>query len=314
MLTFFLCLLVVFPAFPQTERLADVRIRILSTMLTGSAGIGEWGFAAVVEAGGRSVLFDTGARPETVWKNASELNIDLSPITDVILSHNHGDHTGGLVTLRGEMAKRNPKALSKAHAGEGILWPRPGPGGEERNHLRKMRAGYEALGGSIAMYGKPAEIFPGMWLTGPVERRHQERNWSGDGLLIRADGSKAEDTLPEDMSLVLDTARGLVIVTGCGHAGIINILEQARRIRNAPIFAVIGGLHLFNATDKHLEWTAGKLKEFEVKNLLGTHCTGIEAVYRLRQLTGLTRRSCAAGAVGGGFTLKDGLLPGAIAR
>jgi 7,8-dihydropterin-6-yl-methyl-4-(beta-D-ribofuranosyl)aminobenzene 5'-phosphate synthase len=71
---------------------------------------------------------------------------------------------------------------------------------------------------------------------------------------------------------------------------------------------------LFNATDKHLEWTAGKLKEFEVKNLLGTHCTGIEAVYRLRQLTGLTRRSCAAGAVGGGFTLKDGLLPGAIAR
>ncbi len=303
------------PAFSQTsQRLTNVRVRILSTMLTGTTGIGEWGFAAVVEADGRSILFDTGARPETVWKNAAELKIDLSLITDVILSHNHSDHTGGLLTLRREMAKRNPKALSKAHAGEGIFWPRPGPGGVERNELRKVRAAYEALGGGFEIYTEPRELSPGIWLTGPVERRYPEKNWSGAGILIRPDGAKEEDKLPEDMSLVLDTRQGLVLVSGCGHAGIINTLDKARRISKAPILAVIGGFHLFNASDQHLAWTAGKLKEFGVRIFLGAHCTGIEAVYHIRQHTGLSRRNCAAGAVGGEFTLENGLMPGAIAR
>src|SRR5689334_9012911 len=100
------------------QRLNDVRVTVLSTMLTDSQGIGEWGFAALVETGGRRILFDTGARPDTVWKNVQELKLDLSTITDVILSHNHGDHTGGLLTLRRELAKKNPKALTKAHVAE----------------------------------------------------------------------------------------------------------------------------------------------------------------------------------------------------
>jgi glyoxylase-like metal-dependent hydrolase (beta-lactamase superfamily II) len=89
-------------------------------MLTDFHGVGEWGFAALVEIDGRRLLFDTGARPQTVLDNARELGIDLSGVTDVVLSHHHWDHTGGLLALREALSKKNPAALSRAHVGEGI--------------------------------------------------------------------------------------------------------------------------------------------------------------------------------------------------
>ncbi len=294
-------------------RIRSARVLILSTMLA-SAGVGEWGFAALVEADGRRILFDTGARPETVLANARELGVDLAGVTDVILSHNHGDHTGGLLTLRREHAKTNREALSRAHVGRGIFLSRARDG-RERNPMIAARAAYEQTGGTFVEYSQATRLFPGCWLTGPVPRAHPERNWSGTGLLRMPGGATAEDNLPEDQSLVLDTERGLVVVSGCGHAGIINTLEYARRqIRQAPVWAALGGFHLFEASESHLEWTARKLREMGVANFLGAHCTGIEAVYRLRQLTGLDRRTCAVGSVGGGFRLESGLDPGSIAR
>src|SRR5262249_2310733 len=129
------------------------------------------------------------------------------------------------------------------------------------------------------------------------------------------DGALSEDNLPEDQSLVIDTPKGLVVISGCGHAGVINTLEYARaKIREAPIHAAIGGFHLYQASDDHLAWTAQKLKQFGLQQLLGAHCTGIEAVYRLRELTGLTRKTAAVGALGGGFNLDTGIIPGSISR
>src|SRR5712692_11537839 len=89
----------------------SLKITILSTMLADE-GIGEWGFAALVEADGHKILYDTGARPNTVLENARELNVDLNDVQDVILSHHHGDHTTGLLTLRRELSRANPAALS----------------------------------------------------------------------------------------------------------------------------------------------------------------------------------------------------------
>lgn len=178
-----------------------------------------------------------------------------------------------------------------------------------------MKEEYEKLGGKFVVYGAGKELFPGAWFTGPVTRTYPEKNWSTRVPLRRADGQQAEDNLPEDSSLVLDTEKGLVVVSGCGHAGIINTLEQARKqVRQAPIYAAIGGFHLFAATDQNLEWTAGKLKEMQIAHFLGAHCTGIEPVYRIRQIAGLTRRTCAVGAVGGSFSLADGMKPGAVAQ
>ncbi|MCX6596133.1 MAG: MBL fold metallo-hydrolase, partial [Acidobacteria bacterium] len=106
-----------------------------------------------------------------------------------------------------------------------------------------------------------------------------------------------------------------VVVSGCGHSGIINTLEHIRKsIRTAPIHAAIGGFHLFPASDATLDWTGGKLKEFGLANLLGAHCTGIEAVYHLRQQLGLKRANCVVGSVGASFTLGSGISPGQVAR
>src|SRR5262245_38189059 len=82
------------------EQVKSLKVTVLSTMLADRVGVGEWGFAALLEADGRCLLIDTGARPETVLHNAAELDIDLSPVTDVVITHNHDDHTGGLLVLR----------------------------------------------------------------------------------------------------------------------------------------------------------------------------------------------------------------------
>ncbi|MGD0299864.1 MAG: MBL fold metallo-hydrolase [Bryobacteraceae bacterium] len=292
----------------------SLRVEVLSTMLTSDNGIGEWGFSAVVEADGHRILFDTGARPTTVLENAKELGVDLATITEVVLSHNHSDHTGGLMTLRRAMLQKNSAALAEAYTGKGIFAARRSGQGKPLEFMANTRRDYEASGGHFIEYDHPVEIWNGVWLTGPVPRKYAERNWSGKTEIQTPEGWK-EDTIPEDMSLVINTGQGLVVVSGCGHAGIVNTLEYARSVvRNAPIHAAIGGFHLYQLDDEKLQWTAAKLREFGLGTFLGAHCTGIEAVYRMRELTGLDRKRCAVGAVGAVYDLNKGLDPGSIAR
>jgi 7,8-dihydropterin-6-yl-methyl-4-(beta-D-ribofuranosyl)aminobenzene 5'-phosphate synthase len=290
-------------------------------MLVGNAnaGIGEWGFAAVLEVDGRRLLIDTGARAETVLKNASELKVDLASITDLAITHNHADHTGGLLTLRRALARQNPQALSRVHVPKGIFYPRPMAEGRDGNGLLPLKAEYEATGGVFIEHAGPTVLMPGVTMLGPVPRVHPERNWGsprgGPAGRVQTTEGLVEDTVPEDTSIVIDTAEGLVLISGCGHAGIINSMEFARQaVRSAPVVAVIGGFHLFAASDETLAWTAGKLKEFGVRYLLGAHCTGIDAVYQLRQRAGLTRATAVVGAVGASYTHGTGIDATALAR
>jgi len=298
----------------STAQIRALKITVLSTMLVGDAsGLGEWGFSALVEADGHRILLDTGSHPETVLKNALDLHIDLSDVKEVILTHYHWDHVRGLMTLRREMMKKNPAALSVAYVAQGIFYSRPSPKGEQ-NDMIVIRKDYEASGGKIIEYSKGVEIFPGAWLTGPVPRKYPERNWSNSGKVQTPNGL-VEDNIPDDQSLVLNTPQGLVVLTGCGHAGIVNILTYAaEQFPNEPVYAVLGGLHLFPASDEQLNWTGDKLKEFRVANIMGAHCTGIEAVYRLRDRVGLTRKTAVVGTVGSTFTLTEGIRTGALAR
>src|SRR6202790_5225310 len=95
------------------HQIQRVKITILSTMLVGdTTGIGEWGFAALVDVDGHRMLVDTGAHSDTVIRNAHDLHVDLSDVQEVILTHHHWDHVSGLLTLRRELMKDNPKALS----------------------------------------------------------------------------------------------------------------------------------------------------------------------------------------------------------
>jgi 7,8-dihydropterin-6-yl-methyl-4-(beta-D-ribofuranosyl)aminobenzene 5'-phosphate synthase len=298
----------------SAAQIRALKITVLSTMLVGETlGLGEWGFSALVEADGQRILVDTGSHPETVLQNARDLNIDLSDIKEVILTHNHWDHVGGLMTLRREMMKKNPAALSVAHVSRGIFYSRPSAKGEQ-NEMIAIRKDFEASGGKCIEHFEGFQIFPGAWLTGPVPRKYPERNWSPGGKVETPNGL-IEDNIPEDQSLVLNTSKGLVVVTGCGHAGIVNILTYAEQeFPKQSVYGVIGGLHLFTASDEQLNWTGDKLKDFKVANLLGAHCTGIEAVYRLRERAGLTRKSAIVGSVGSTFTLGEGIHAGVLAH
>lgn len=310
-----LALLVATPLWGAEPKAQDVKITVLSTMLADS-GIGEWGFAALVEVDGFRLLFDTGAHEDTVLRNAEELKVDLSGVTDVLLSHNHPDHTGGLLRLRETLRAKNPSALSRAHVAPGIFLPRRSQarGDAELNRMLATRPAYEATSGRIVEHAKPERLAPGVWLTGAVARRHPEKNYP-QGLSVLTPEGAVPDTIPEDLSLVIDGKDGLVVITGCGHAGIGNILSQAREmVGGAPVKAVLGGLHLFDADETTLSWTAGQMRQAGVQHLMGAHCTGIEALYRLRALLGLERRTAVVGAVGASHSSAGGLDPGTIAR
>ena len=307
-------------AAPATPPIKSVRVTILSTMLVGGAGngeIGEWGFSALVEADGRRILFDTGFRPQTVLHNAAVLGIDLSDVTDVVLSHNHGDHTGGLLTLRREFARKNPTALSRVHVGRGIFWSRgTDKKSEPHNPMPARKPAYEATGGTFIEHDGPAEIAPGIWLTGPIARPHPEHNFGvAPGTRGEAPDGARDDTIPEDSALVLDTTRGLVVITGCGHAGVVNTLTAARQlVRPAAGHALIGGIHLLTSDEKALAWTAGKFREFGVAHLFAAHCTGLEATYRLLTLAVLARDPAVVAAVGATFDLDHGIDALILAR
>ena len=311
----------VFPAIAaedQQHRVENLKITILSTMMT-QVGVGEWGFSALVEADGHRILFDAGLRPDTVLMNARSMKIDLSTVEEMVLSHNHGDHTGGLVNLRQELAAENERAVFITHVAPAIFWERPGSSPEWAMAPRKEA--YEAAGGRFVVHEQAEEIYPGIWLTGPVPRRHPEKNYgfwvqgqhrAGQ---VRSPGGLVADNVPESMSLVINTAKGLVVISGCGHAGLINTLEYATDITGTEsIHAAIDGFHLLRASDADLDWTANKLVDLELGNLVGAHCTGLEPVYRLRGLVNLDRSTAVVGATGASFTLEDGIEPLSLAR
>jgi 7,8-dihydropterin-6-yl-methyl-4-(beta-D-ribofuranosyl)aminobenzene 5'-phosphate synthase len=298
-------------ALSQTNQIGSLKVTILSTMLADK-GIGEWGFCALVEFDGKKILFDTGARPETVFNNATELKIDLSDVKEVFISHGHGDHTGGLLTLRNKLLTKNPSALSVVHVGEGAFYARDV---DFAASLKNLRLEYENTGGKFIIYSQPKQLYPGVWITGPVPRKNDERNWNVGGKVTTPKGEVIEDNVPEDQSLVFNTKDGLIILSGCGHSGVINTIEYARQVVSpVPVGTLIGGFHLFNLSDEKMDWTIGKLKSYGLKDLIGAHCTGINAVFRIQRELSLDRSHAVVGAVGGGFELGKGINPGSIAK
>ena len=293
----------------------DVSVTILSSNLADGATVGEWGFSALVEVDGRCVLFDAGRHPDTVLRNARALGIDLSCVSDVVLSHFHFDHTTGLVPLLRALRSQNPEAIRRVHVAKGFFLPRrvERTGDTERNQMIALRDTLEAAGVEVIEHDGPTEILPAVWVTGPVERHHPEKNY-GTSLRVRINGEWVEDFVPESQGLTIVTPQGHIVLLGCGHSGVVNALEQIQgAIANLPIHALMGGLHLFAADDKTLGWTADRLREIGVEHLMAGHCTGIEPLFRLRVGLNLSRRTAVVGAVGSRFIYGEGIRPGAIA-
>ena len=136
-----------------------------------------------------------------------------------------------------------------------------------------LRETLEAAGVEFVEHTGPAEIAPSIWVTGPVARRHPEKNYGG-GTEVLMGGEWVEDNVPDSQSLTVLTPSGHIVLMGCGHSGTVNALERIRTtIVDAPIHALMGGLHLFAASDETLGWTADKLREIGVQHLMAGHCT-----------------------------------------
>ncbi|MFL2612805.1 MAG: MBL fold metallo-hydrolase [Flavobacteriaceae bacterium] len=288
----------------QNKPVKDFKITILSTMLSDFY-TGEWGFSALIELDGKKILFDTGSREQTVIKNAEELGINLNNIDNVFLSHNHKDHTGGLFNLR----KNYPTSFSNIHVAEGIFYSRP-QNKDGEHYILKNKSKIEALGSSFITYINPTEIFPGVWTTGQIERKFNEKNWSMLAKIIDSEGKLVEDTIPEDQSLFFDTEKGIVLVSGCGHAGLANTLNHIKGVfPDRPIYKILGGFHLLNLGDDELRWTANKMKEVGVKYFVGAHCTGLNSTYTIRELMNLSSNQALVGSVGTYLT-NEGIFTG----
>ena len=300
----FLVLFIPLVCSAQNSKIKEFKITILSTMLSDTH-IGEWGFSAIIEADGKRILFDTGSRETTVLQNARELKISLKHIDNVFLSHNHKDHTGGLKTLR----ENYPTSFSNAHIGEGIFYPRPNSNGTDHYILENKNA-LESLGINFKTHINPSQLMPGLWTTGQIPRKYDERNWSELGKMMDLSGNMVEDTIPEDQSLFFDTDNGIVLISGCGHAGLVNTLDYINKIMpDRPIYKIIGGFHLLNLNEDKLEWTARKMEEYGVKYFVGAHCTGLNSTYSIRNFMNLSSKKALVGSVGTYIT-KKGIFPG----
>ena len=310
------------PAQQEKHIVKHLKITILSTMLA-QAGFGEWGFSALVETDSNTILFDTGGHERTVLENAKELNIDLSNVPVLILSHWHDDHTTGWLPLRNTMDTINKQALAITHVGSGFFYSRFVPKGTlftniAKNDISNRRNDsllYIKTGGKIVEHNNFEEIFPGVYLTGPVPRQYPEKNYPTGGKIKNALGNLIEDNIPEDMSLVIRTDKGLVLLSGCGHAGIINTVTYIRNnLQHQPLLAAIGGFHLLQSTDEQIKWTAEQLKASGIQYFMGAHCTGIEPVYQIREWASLKRGECIVGSVGDTFDLNKGFTTGALTK
>jgi 7,8-dihydropterin-6-yl-methyl-4-(beta-D-ribofuranosyl)aminobenzene 5'-phosphate synthase len=254
------------------------RITILCENTVGpvSGTLGEHGFAALVEGEGVRILFDTGMG-ETLLRNAVRMNKDLHRVNPVILSHGHFDHTGGLLPLLrncgGKDVYAHPAVFSRRYrvkdTGESIPVGIPC----DEAFLRGMGARFE-------LDDRFREIAPGVFLTGQVSRKTPFEQ--GDRGMFRDPEGRSADPLEDDQSLVIRGRKGLVLVLGCCHAGVVNTIEHAReKTGESRVYALIGGTHLGFCSPEQTEETVKAMRNFGIARICVGHCTGFAASARL---------------------------------
>jgi 7,8-dihydropterin-6-yl-methyl-4-(beta-D-ribofuranosyl)aminobenzene 5'-phosphate synthase len=203
-----------------------------------------WGFSCLVETGEATVLFDTGGDSPTLLGNMSKLGIDLQAIDAVVLSHAHGDHTGGLGGLLGAGAQPTvyvPAAFSASF----------------KNGVRAHTELVEVTG--------PTEILPRMCPTGTVG-------------IIRSIHTTGEVGLGiVEQALAVETAEGLVVVTGCAHPGVVEMVRRAKESVGGEVYLVLGGFHLGGASRRQIEAIIAEFRDLGVQNVAPCHCTGDQA-------------------------------------
>lgn len=237
------------------------------------------------------ILMDTGTSQEVTLHNIDALNLDLGDVDLIFLSHGHYDHTGGLTGILKRMSHRVPVL---AHPD--IFAPKL----KGLPFLRFIgppfsRAEAEAAGAIMLEARGPVKIAPGLTTTGEVARL--ESFEKGENFWTVRDGQYCQDTIPDDQALAASLpGKGLVVITGCAHSGIINTIRHAQKITGVEkLYAVIGGFHLMDADDGRIDATAEALKGLDPAIVRPGHCTGQKAICRLQEALGERCRPLAVG-------------------
>lgn len=254
---------------------ATVLVENTVGVMTGA--VAEWGLSILLDFGDEIILFDTGEQGNIV-KNARALGFDLNLVDKLVLSHGHYDHTGGLM----EFLKSKGPVPIYAHPDLFIAHSLSDGQTEQRYIGVPFRQEQlESAGANFIWQPKPIKIRPDLWLSGEIPRntdfeRVDERLLIKDGLQF------TRDLVPDDFSLFYESDKGLVIFFGCAHAGLVNIIEYAKKLTGiTKVHGIVGGTHLGPADPQQKEKTIAYLKTLDFEVIAPNHCTGLPMASRI---------------------------------
>jgi 7,8-dihydropterin-6-yl-methyl-4-(beta-D-ribofuranosyl)aminobenzene 5'-phosphate synthase len=304
---------------------ADLIVKSTDTVkrFTDQPLLAEHGFAALVELKdiGVRILWDAGMTQAALLENARRMEIDLSTVDAIALSHGHGDHTAAMTdAIRAvgafpegrewEAEATMDEILEWTHVRRVPLVAHPAAF-RERWAIRKdgtkygpvqppPRAEWEAAGAEVILSEGPYRLAPGCWTTGAVPRRSFEGAGTSSTRAYREGNRFLPDGLEDDQSIVLNIAdKGLVVLSGCAHAGIVNTVRYAREISGVErVWAILGGFHLAPAEDDDIRRTIDAIVEIEPHMVVPSHCTGFKA---MAEFARRMPEQFVLGAVGTGY-------------
>jgi len=241
-----------------------------------------------------NVLFDVGADPEVLLGNMEVLGFPPSMVDCIVVSHNHWDHARGLPEVIKAIGKQPMPVVVHPAAFRLAYYIRPKL--RIPSNFRHDAQAIEDAGGVIMPVAEPLEVCTGLLTSGYVERVTGEPT----GLttkVLNDDGTCGEDTVDDDQFLWARVkGQGLVVLTGCSHSGIINILRYAKKLSSSEkVSAVIGGFHLVGAKEERISWTIGEFRAAGLDLIASGHCTGFDAAAALRQSFGQKYRPLFVG-------------------
>ncbi len=253
----------------------EIKFTILcdNSVKTFSPAMAEHGFACYIESEDGNYLLDTG-RGLGIVHNALAFKKDFSKIKAIMLSHGHYDHTGGLpqvLQVRGQTdVHAHPDVFAKKY--------KEAPERVKFVGIPFNRAYLESFGANFKLSNKMVEIGKNIYLTGEIPRLNPFEKGDANLFAYTDNGEKVKpDPLKDDLSVIVDTDKGLVIVLGCAHAGMINIIDYAtRELNKDKVHAVIGGTHLSAANDDQFDATLKMIDDYEIEHVGVSHCTGHE--------------------------------------
>jgi len=239
-----------------------------------------------ITMGDKQVLFDVGWKGRRLMHNLDVLGIDVDDIDALVFSHGHRDHTGGLKSF---LDARPAGTRISIYAHPDALEPKMG-----KKWIFRFPMGLPKLGQELAEKAEfklsktSVEVLPALFTTGeiPIEER-LEKPGIAPSVFHEVGGQWRWDPVIDDLSLILRTRDGLVLITGCCHAGLLNTCAKATRLFSDKIKAVLGGTHMLEYSEEDVKHVGDVLeKVYGIPELYLNHCTGKEAVERLRERFG----------------------------